>query len=94
VAKRRVRDPGRTADSFNLRHDPEPPHAASMSLWPQNPDESRRFTASCTLATGISVRRMADAVLAVDELTSNTVIHGGGFVRLDRRQAAGVRGGR
>lgn len=75
-------DPQATADSFNVRLAPEPQSAASMSVWPQNPDESRRFTAAWALAAGVTLSRVADAVLAVDELVSNTATHGGGFGRL------------
>ena len=47
-----------------------------------NVNESRRFTASWALASGLTVERVADAVLVVDELVTNSVAHSGGFGRL------------
>ena len=71
-----------TAESFNLPLAPEPTSAVTLSIYPSNPNETRRFTASFALAVGLSVDRVADAVLVVDELVSNTIVHGGGYGRL------------
>jgi anti-sigma regulatory factor (Ser/Thr protein kinase) len=71
-----------SADLFNVPHDPEPVAATTMTIFPDNPNETRRFTASYALAAGLTVDHVADAVLVVDELVSNTIVHGGGFGRL------------
>jgi anti-sigma regulatory factor (Ser/Thr protein kinase) len=75
-------DPEMTASSFNLPLTPEPWSATSMSLWFNNIDESRRFTASWALASNLDLERVADTVLVVDELVTNAIIHGGGSGRL------------
>jgi anti-sigma regulatory factor (Ser/Thr protein kinase) len=75
-------DPRLTAGTFNLPLEPEPDSATSMPVWPPNLDESRRFTAAAALAAGLTAARVGDAMLAVDELVSNTIKHGGGFGRL------------
>ncbi len=70
------------ADSFNLPLPPSPEHADDMAISGGTVDETRRFTASHALAAGLVLHRVADAVLAIDELVSNTVTHGGGSGRL------------
>jgi anti-sigma regulatory factor (Ser/Thr protein kinase) len=71
-----------SADSFNVPHSPEPVDSTAMMIFPDNPNETRRFTASFALAAGLTVDHVADAVLVVDELVSNTIVHGGGLGRL------------
>jgi anti-sigma regulatory factor (Ser/Thr protein kinase) len=71
-----------TAKAFNVPLPPIPVSAMVTSIFPTDPGDSRRFTASFALAVGLSVDRIADAVLAVDELVSNTVTHGGGYGQL------------
>jgi anti-sigma regulatory factor (Ser/Thr protein kinase) len=75
-------DVNAVVDSFNLPLAPAPVSAQSIEVHPANPDETRRFTASYALAVGLPIDRVADAVLAVDELVSNTIVHGGGYGRL------------
>jgi anti-sigma regulatory factor (Ser/Thr protein kinase) len=74
-------DPDASED-FNQVLSPVPQSALTRSIFPSEPGESRRFTASFALAIGLDVERIADAVLAVDELVSNTITHGGGYGRL------------
>jgi anti-sigma regulatory factor (Ser/Thr protein kinase) len=70
------------AESFNTPLPAIPMSAMVTSIYPTDPGDSRRFTASFALAVGLGVERIADAVLAVDELVSNTVVHGGGYGQL------------
>ncbi len=70
------------AESWNRPLPPIPVSAMVTSIYPTDPGDSRRFTASFALAVGLTVDRIADAVLAVDELVSNTVTHGGGYGQL------------
>lgn len=71
-----------TAEPFNVPLSAIPMSAMVTSIYPTDPGDSRRFTASFALAVGLPVVRIADAVLAVDELVSNTVTHGGGYGQL------------
>jgi anti-sigma regulatory factor (Ser/Thr protein kinase) len=79
------------ADEFTTPLPPVPLSALTTSIYPAEPGGSRRFTASFALAVGLDVERIADAVLAVDELVSNTITHGGGYGQLaawtDERRA-------
>jgi anti-sigma regulatory factor (Ser/Thr protein kinase) len=75
-------DPYVVADSFNVPMPPPPDSAATMIIYPENPHETRRFSASFALSVGLAIDRVADAVLAVDELVSNTITHAGGIGQL------------
>jgi anti-sigma regulatory factor (Ser/Thr protein kinase) len=70
-------DPVTTAESFNIPLPPAPPAAVRISIYPTNSHATRRFTASFALAVALSIDRVADAVLVVDELVSNTITHSG-----------------
>ena len=79
-------DPLATAESFNVPLSPCPATAEHTAISAKNVDatiaETRRFSASFALAVGLPVDRVADAVLTVDELVTNTIDHGGGHGRL------------
>ncbi len=74
----RYGDPLVTADSFNVPLGVRPETAESLRITPEVVAESRRFSASFALAVGLPVDRVADAVVAVDELVNNTIEHGSG----------------
>jgi anti-sigma regulatory factor (Ser/Thr protein kinase) len=79
-------DPLATAHSFNVPLSPRPSNAEHAVISAENTEGTiagtRRFTASFALAVGLPVDRVADAVLTVDELVTNTIDHGGGQGRL------------
>ena len=57
----------------------EPARApAEMAVSPEGLSDVRRFAADHAAAAGFDRRRVQDVVLAVSELATNTVIHGGG----------------
>jgi anti-sigma regulatory factor (Ser/Thr protein kinase) len=75
-------DPIATAESFNIALPSAPPSAVRISIYPTNSHATRRFTASFALAVALSIDRVADAVLVVDELVNNTITHSGGHGQL------------
>ncbi|HEY2791940.1 MAG TPA: anti-sigma factor RsbA family regulatory protein [Micromonosporaceae bacterium] len=82
-------DPIETAETFNQPLPLAPASAVRMSIYRSNSHATRRFTASFALAVDLPVDRVADAVLVVDELVSNTINHGGGRGRLSAWLADG-----
>jgi anti-sigma regulatory factor (Ser/Thr protein kinase) len=57
----------------------EPAHApVEIAISPEGLADVRRFAADHAVAAGFDRRRVQDVVLAVSELATNTVIHGGG----------------
>ncbi len=60
---------------------PSPPpgqRVVQVAIEPEGLAEVRRFAANHAAAAGFGRRRVQDVVLAVSELATNTVVHGGG----------------
>jgi len=55
-----------------------PPHAHELSFQRDTLDELRRFVGQRAAEGGMSVERRSDLVLAVNELATNSITHGGG----------------
>ncbi len=55
-----------------------PPHAPVLAFDRASVGQARRLAAACAAEAGLSEDRAQDFVLAVDELATNTVLHGGG----------------
>lgn len=55
-----------------------PPHAHDLSFQRDTLDELRRFVGQRAAEAGMSVDRRSDLVLAVNELATNSITHGGG----------------
>lgn len=64
---------GRTIDEPLLSH-----HFAGEQVW-----SMRRLVAKCSAGAGLSDARCQDFVLAVDEILTNAIRHGGGSGRLE-----------
>jgi anti-sigma regulatory factor (Ser/Thr protein kinase) len=78
----RYGDPIAAAESFNIALPPPPPMAATMLVADLNLAAVRGFTAAQASALGLRDERLPDAVLAVNELASNTFRHAGGAGKL------------
>jgi anti-sigma regulatory factor (Ser/Thr protein kinase) len=76
------RDPVGVAAGFNLPLPDPPPHAATMTVEITALAAVRRFVAAQGGVAGLAEDRVADLVIAVGELTANTVEHAGGTGRL------------
>jgi anti-sigma regulatory factor (Ser/Thr protein kinase) len=68
-------DPVRVAELFNQPLPDPPATAATMTVRPSGLSEVRRFVAEQATSAGLSEVLVNDAVLAVNELASNTVDH-------------------
>ncbi|AQS65926.1 anti-sigma factor RsbA family regulatory protein [Streptomyces pactum] len=64
-------------DRYNQPLDP-PPDADVFAFGAGELPEARRFTVDRAVSLGLAERRLQDAELAVAELTTNSVVHGGG----------------
>ncbi|GAA3462610.1 sensor histidine kinase [Saccharothrix longispora] len=72
------REPFLTAEEFN-RPLPEPPADATARRFDLDSlADARRLVARFATATGLSADQVEDLVLAVNELTTNSVVHAGG----------------
>ncbi|MGM1061838.1 anti-sigma factor RsbA family regulatory protein [Saccharothrix sp. Mg75] len=72
------REPFLTAEEFN-RPLPEPPADATTCRFDLDAlADARRLVAGFATATGLSADQVEDLVLAVNELTTNSVVHAGG----------------
>jgi anti-sigma regulatory factor (Ser/Thr protein kinase) len=77
-------DPVDVVAGFNVPLTAPPAHAAAMTVTPVNLAEIRRLAGAQGVEAGLPRDRIADLVLAVNELATNTVLHAGstGTVRI------------
>jgi anti-sigma regulatory factor (Ser/Thr protein kinase) len=75
-------DPALVAAAFNMPLPDPPPHAATVIVDVLALPTVRRMVAEHAERTGLPPQRAVDLVLAVNELTTNTVRHGGGTGKL------------
>jgi anti-sigma regulatory factor (Ser/Thr protein kinase) len=66
------------AEPFDDPLPPVPPHAHSLRFQAENLREVRRVVADEAALAGLSAARSADLVLAVNEIATNSLLHGGG----------------
>jgi anti-sigma regulatory factor (Ser/Thr protein kinase) len=81
-ASSRFGDPITVADSFNTTLPPAPLAAVKMSIHDLNLGDVRDFVTAHAIEFGLSKDRVDDAVLAVNELAANSLVHSGGAGRL------------
>ncbi|MEV6843581.1 sensor histidine kinase [Actinoplanes sp. NPDC051411] len=75
-------EPVAVAAAFNLPLPDPPPHAATVTVDVFALPAVRRMVAEHAHRAGLPPQRTTDLVLAVNELTTNTVRHGGGTGKL------------
>ena len=71
-----------TVEPLDRPLSPPPPGAASLPFGPSELDDVRRFVRRQAKRTGLSAAKTADLVLAVNEVATNSLRHGGGQGRL------------
>ncbi|TDC41926.1 sensor histidine kinase [Micromonospora sp. KC213] len=75
-------EPSVVAAAFNLPLPDPPPHATTLTIDVFALPVVRRMAAEHAERAGLPPQRIADLVLAVNELTTNTLRHGGGTGKL------------
>ncbi|NUT34802.1 MAG: sensor histidine kinase [Hamadaea sp.] len=70
-------DPLALAAEFNAPLPPRPPDAGSRAVGREDLPMLRAFVAAEGASAGLSAARIADLVLAVNELATNTIVHAG-----------------
>ncbi|MFC4031910.1 anti-sigma factor RsbA family regulatory protein [Streptomyces polygonati] len=70
--------PERAAASYNIPL-PAPPHAVSLDFDGQGLRGARQFAVRIAGGFGVDETRLDDLALTVSELTTNSVLHGGGY---------------
>ncbi|PSL52837.1 anti-sigma regulatory factor (Ser/Thr protein kinase) [Saccharothrix carnea] len=73
------REPFLVAEEFNRPLPAPPPDAVVRRFDLDGLATTRRLVAAFATDTGLSTDQVEDLVLAVNELTTNSVVHGGGF---------------
>ncbi|MFI9818628.1 sensor histidine kinase [Saccharothrix variisporea] len=72
------REPFLTAEDFNVPLPPPPATALARRFDVDSLVETRQLVASYALEAGLTADQVEDLVLAVNELATNSVVHGGG----------------
>jgi anti-sigma regulatory factor (Ser/Thr protein kinase) len=73
------REPFLIAEEFNRPLPTPPPDAVTRRFDLDALGVTRRLVAAFAVDTGLTADQVEDLVLAVNELTTNSVVHGGGF---------------
>ncbi|MEU4765254.1 sensor histidine kinase [Actinosynnema sp. NPDC023794] len=73
------REPFLIAEEFNRPLPSPPPNALTRRFDLDALGVTRRLVAAFAVETGLTADQVEDLVLAVNELTTNSVVHGGGF---------------